>query len=169
MIKLLIAAWGYGEKAESMGGYPNGYMEIAQSFGITDPVLFNYGNASKRWVASVFTYGALSMPQADGWDINPPVTTEPIAEKDPVPETYGVYIEDPVSILRSITPESIKYERKIFEQAVPDYKTALFEIRDGYLICLEDVGNRKITFSIYNQAKRFLCSKEISPMPGRLI
>lgn len=60
-IKILVAAWGYTSDAEAAGGYPNGYMEVAQKFGVTDSVLFNYGLASKRWVVSVFTYNMLSV------------------------------------------------------------------------------------------------------------
>ena len=43
----------YTEEAEELGGYPNGYMAIAQQFGVTDSVLINYRLASRRWVVSV--------------------------------------------------------------------------------------------------------------------
>ena len=42
-VKMLAAAWGCTDEAEKLGGCPNGYMEIAKRFGITDLVLFNYG------------------------------------------------------------------------------------------------------------------------------
>jgi hypothetical protein len=35
VIKMLIAAWGYTLEAEALGGYPNGYMEVAHNKGFT--------------------------------------------------------------------------------------------------------------------------------------
>lgn len=56
VIKMLIGEWGYSDEAEKNGGYPNGYMKVAKEHGVLDTIKFNYKNASKRWVASVFVY-----------------------------------------------------------------------------------------------------------------
>jgi hypothetical protein len=119
VVKMLVAAWGYGEEAEELGGYPNGYMEIAQRFGVTEAVLFNYGVASKRWVACSFTYGALAMPAAENCTVETTVKIEQAEERVLRPENTG-YIADPASILKKVTPQSAKYERKLFEQKVPE-------------------------------------------------
>jgi hypothetical protein len=123
-IKTLIAAWGYKGEAESLGGYPNGYMEIAKRFGVTDTVLFNYKNASKRWVVSMFVYGVLEkLPISETAQDRPntPITLPALtesAERGPIPENSS-YIKDPVSILKKVTSESARYERATFEQTVP--------------------------------------------------
>lgn len=117
-IKILVAAWGYGTEADKNGGYPNGYMEIAKQFGITDSLLFNYGVASKRWVVSVFTYNMLSV-SPNNITLKLPVRTTIDDEIAARAENRLKYVEDPVSLLKKITPETVNYERTIFEQTVP--------------------------------------------------
>lgn len=117
-IKILVAAWGYGDEAEKSGGYPNGYMEVARQFGITDSVLFNYGTASKRWVVSVFTYNMLSVSPKN-ITLNLPVRTTIDDEIQARAESRAKYIADPVAVLKKITPETVKYERTVIEQALP--------------------------------------------------
>ena len=77
-VKMLIGAWGYGTEAEKNGGYPDGYLKIAKENGIFNTIEFDNKNASKRWVASVFVYGVLSMP-AKNPVVNPPIKTVPIS------------------------------------------------------------------------------------------
>jgi len=86
VIKMLVAAWGYTEQAEALGGYPNGYMAIARRYGVTDAVMFNYGIASKRWVACAFVYGALSMPVAESSALEIPFDVEPMEDNEEQPE-----------------------------------------------------------------------------------
>lgn len=118
-IKILVAAWGYTEEAEKLGGYPNGYMAIAQQFGVTDSVLINYRLASRRWVVSVFTYNMLSvMPNEVELDLVASTKIEKVEK--PIGENGTDYIKNPVEILERITPETISFERKIFEQRVPE-------------------------------------------------
>ncbi len=76
-VKMLIGAWGYGNEAEQNGGYPDGYLKIAKENGIFNAIEFDNKNASKRWVASVFMYGVLSMPSKNPV-VNPPIKTVPI-------------------------------------------------------------------------------------------
>ena len=76
-VKMLIGAWGYGDEAEQNGGYPDGYLKIAKENRIFNAIEFDNKNASKRWVASVFVYGVLSMPSKNP-AVNPLIKTVPI-------------------------------------------------------------------------------------------
>jgi len=144
VVKMLVAAWGYGEEAERLGGYPNGYMEIAQRYGLLEKVLFNYGNVSKRWVACSFTYNAFCMPPVA--EIELPVVEHYAENIEPRPENTE-YICDPVSILKRVTNESAKYERFIFEQLVPEYMLP-FEIQGNILIFNEIIGDRTVRVNV---------------------
>lgn len=117
VIKMLIGAWGYGDEAEKNGGYPNGYMKVAKEHGVLDTIEFNYKNASKRWVASVFVYGVLSMP-TENPKVKQPIKTEIISVEQPREENDN-YVEHPEEILRNVSKESSFYERTTFEQRVP--------------------------------------------------
>jgi hypothetical protein len=123
-------------------------MEIAMRYGVTDTVLFNYGIASKRWVACAFVYGALSMPINDKTHIKLPVETEPKKDIEPRPENTD-YIDDAVSILKRITPASAKYERKVIEQ-LSSVELMPFEIQGNTLLFTEAIGNRKTTIYVHN-------------------
>ena len=39
-IKMLVCVTGYGDKAEEKGGYPNGYIAVAEEIGITEGIVF---------------------------------------------------------------------------------------------------------------------------------
>lgn len=117
VIKMLIGAWGYGDEAEKNGGYPNGYVKVAKEHGVLDTIEFNYKNASKRWVASVFVYGVLSMP-TENPKVKQPIKTEIISVEQPREENDN-YVEHPEEILRNVSKESSFYERTTFEQRVP--------------------------------------------------
>lgn len=117
VIKMLIGAWGYSDEAEKNGGYPNGYMKVAKEHGVLDTIEFNYKNASKRWVASVFVYGVLSMP-TENPKVKQPIKTELISVEQPREENDN-YVEHPEEILRNVSKESSFYERTTFEQRVP--------------------------------------------------
>lgn len=118
VIKMLIAAWGYGDEAEANGGYPNGYMKVAKEHGILDTIEFNYANASKRWIASVFVYGILSMtPENEA--VKQPVKTQ-LFTVDTPREENDTYVERPEEILKNVSKESSVYERTVFEQTIPN-------------------------------------------------
>lgn len=117
VIKMLIGAWGYSDEAEKNGGYPNGYVKVAKEHRILDTIEFNYKNASKRWVASVFVYGVLSMP-TENPKVKQPIKTEIISVEQPREENDN-YVEHPEEILRNVSNESSFYERTTFEQRVP--------------------------------------------------
>ena len=140
VVKMLVAAWGYAGEAEKLGEYPNGYMEVAAEYGVTDTVAFNYGVASKRWVAGAFVYGALTMPVHETAALEIPFDFDPIRDGAARPENTE-YIDDPVSILKRITPESAKYERKVFEQQVQTDKFPF--VLQGDIIAFqgENAGN----------------------------
>lgn len=145
VVKMLVAAWGYTDEAEKLGGYPNGYLEIAKRHGVTDPVLFNYGIASKRWVACAFVYGALSMPADENTAIEIP-NISPIESKQARPENTS-YVDDPVAILKRVTPASAKYERKVFEQPM-SIDNIPFDLQGNTLIFKANPGHRKLKLHI---------------------
>ncbi|MBQ7951050.1 MAG: S-layer homology domain-containing protein [Clostridia bacterium] len=60
-VKMLVAALGYEPKAQTMGGYPTGYMMIANQESITVGTTNTVGGASRGTVAQL-TYNALTVP-----------------------------------------------------------------------------------------------------------
>ena len=54
MIKLLVCAWGYEDEALQKGGYPSGYVTIAEQYGITTGVtIVNSQNCPRKNVAQL--------------------------------------------------------------------------------------------------------------------
>ncbi len=151
-VKILVAAWGYTDEAKKLGGYPNGYMEVAKRYGVTDAVLFNYGIASKRWVACAFVYGALSMPADKSAAIDISFDIDPIKTQQARPENTG-YVDDPVSILKRITPASAKYERTVFEQSM-SADNIPFTLQGNTLIFNGQAGDRKIKLNVSDSVNK---------------
>lgn len=144
VIKMLIAAWGYADEAEQNRGYPNGYMKVAKENGILDTIEFNYANASKRWVVSVFVYGVLSI-ESENEKVKQPIKTEQFLIGKKRPENDD-YVERPEEILKKVTEASSAYERTVFEQQIPnDYLPMKI---DGKTI--SNVWYRDFTISIHN-------------------
>lgn len=120
VIKMLVASWGYALEAESLGGYPDGYMEIAHRYGVLDAISFNYGNASKRWVVSLFVYGVIEkLPVSESAEKKPAPPISPqgnpnVEKKEPLSEYNGKLPDDPISILKRVTAQSAKYEETAF-------------------------------------------------------
>ena len=69
-VKMLVSALGYEKKAQSLGGYPTGYMMVANQEGITSGTT-NTGAANRGTVAKL-TYNALTVPMMDqtSWGTN---------------------------------------------------------------------------------------------------
>jgi len=152
-IKILVAAWGYTAEAEKLGGYPNGYMAIAQQFGVTDSVLFNYRLASRRWVVSVFTYNMLSvMPNEVELELAASTKIEKVEK--PIGENGSDYIQNPAEILEQITPETIAYERKIFEQRVPDGEKFPLKVENGKILHIGEAEYDSASLSIGKQDQK---------------
>jgi len=63
-IAMLVRALGYEKKAQSIGGYPTGYMVIANQESITVGTSNTAGGASRATVARL-TYNALTVPMMD--------------------------------------------------------------------------------------------------------
>jgi hypothetical protein len=63
-IKMLICSIGYSTKAEELGGYPQGYVMIANQEGITSGTTNNVGGAKRESIAKL-TFKALTVPMMD--------------------------------------------------------------------------------------------------------
>lgn len=62
MIKMLVSSMGYDEYATFMGGYPNGYLSIANSEGVTTGVKANANDNVTRAQVAQLVYNALTTP-----------------------------------------------------------------------------------------------------------
>ncbi len=62
-VKMLVAALGYTQEAEALGGYPNGYMSVGSSIGVTDGITGVAGetNVNRGQVATLIN-NALDTP-----------------------------------------------------------------------------------------------------------
>ena len=122
-------------------------MAIAQQFGVTDSVLINYRLASRRWVVSVFTYNMLSV-MPNEVDLDLVALTKIEKPEKPIGENGSDYIENPAEILEKITPETVAYERKIFEQRVPEGKSIPLEMKDNTVLYTGEAQYDSATLSI---------------------
>ena len=77
-VAMLVRALGYERKAQSMGGYPTGYMVIANQESITVGTANTAGGASRATVARL-TYNALTVPMMDQTSWGTDEKFEPIA------------------------------------------------------------------------------------------
>ena len=69
-IKMIVAALGYEESAENKGGYPNGYISVANSLGITSGVSYSNTNKATRGNIALMIYNALNAKYYDIWNNN---------------------------------------------------------------------------------------------------
>ncbi len=65
MVKMLMSAMGYDSYAEFMGGYPNGYIALANSEGVADGVKGNADDKVTRAQVAQLVYNALLAPIVD--------------------------------------------------------------------------------------------------------
>lgn len=65
MVKMLVSAMGYDAYADFMGGYPNGYIAIANSEGVADGVKSNADDKVTRAQVAQLVYNALLAPIVD--------------------------------------------------------------------------------------------------------
>lgn len=63
MVKMLVCAWGYGEDGQSRGGYPSGYIAVANDLGITHGI----PKEAHRANVARLTYNTLNTIRADFW------------------------------------------------------------------------------------------------------
>ena len=59
MTKMLICTWGYEDEALQSGGYPNGYISVANNLGFTRNTTVNNSAPVSRQTAAVLLYNAL--------------------------------------------------------------------------------------------------------------
>jgi hypothetical protein len=61
-LKMLVCALGYEPMAEQKGGFPGGYMSIANRIGLTKDMQFEVNSPAKRGDVAIMTYNALDVP-----------------------------------------------------------------------------------------------------------
>lgn len=61
MIKMLVSAWGYDEWAQAQGGYPTGYLYVAETLDISTSISFNGSSSALRRDVAVLCYNMLSV------------------------------------------------------------------------------------------------------------
>lgn len=54
--KMLVCAWGYGDEALEAGGWPDGYISVAEEQGILENVSSGNSAAAKRWEVATMAY-----------------------------------------------------------------------------------------------------------------
>ena len=59
IITMLVRAWGYDELADKSGGYPNGYISIADESGYTKGTSISVGKPATRSTVAVLIYNTL--------------------------------------------------------------------------------------------------------------
>ena len=65
MVKMLVCAWGYEEDARTAGGWPNGYLSVANSLGIVNTTISDPANAALRADVAVLSNNTLMIAPAD--------------------------------------------------------------------------------------------------------
>ncbi len=61
-VKMLVCSLGFEYMAQTKGGYPTGYLVVANQYGITDGVKATASEAASRSVVAELTYNALDCP-----------------------------------------------------------------------------------------------------------
>ncbi len=64
-VKMIVAALGYTPKANTLGGYPSGYLVVAAQEGITNGVSGTAGKPATRAVVTRMVYNALDVPMME--------------------------------------------------------------------------------------------------------
>lgn len=59
MIKMLVCAGGMGQQAEIEGGYPSGYILVAENTGITTGVSYTAGDPAPRHAVALLIYNSM--------------------------------------------------------------------------------------------------------------
>lgn len=67
MIKMLVCAWGYEYDAENLGGWPNGYIQVAESLGIIEDADYIANAPASRSMVAEWAYNVLYIdPYVEG-------------------------------------------------------------------------------------------------------
>lgn len=63
IIKMLVCAWGYEEAAKANGGWPNGYLTTADTYGISTGAMFSAEEKAPRGQVALLCYCTVSIPR----------------------------------------------------------------------------------------------------------
>ena len=70
MAKMLVCAWGNGDMAEERGGYPDGYLEVAEEMGLLDGLSADAASPAPRWAVAMMAMTASMQPtNYEGGDV----------------------------------------------------------------------------------------------------
>ncbi len=59
MVKMLVSAWGYDDLAQKSGGYPEGYLSVAEEFNIISDIPLKTGEYAVRKDVAVMVYNSI--------------------------------------------------------------------------------------------------------------
>ena len=59
VITMLVSAWGWGDLAMEQGGYPSGYLQVAEEFNLTDGVSQSSSDEATRSTVAMLIYNSL--------------------------------------------------------------------------------------------------------------
>jgi len=59
ILKMLVCAWGWGGLAEEAGGWPNGYIQVANESGYTEGITHNPKDAASRSTVAQLIYNSI--------------------------------------------------------------------------------------------------------------
>ncbi len=121
-IKMMVGTLGYGFDAETFGGYPNGYIQMAQTLGITSDITAVYTEPASRGVVSQLMYNCLEVGlQRDNGDGTRTITEDTIMEDYlGIYRVTGIVVGVGESVTENSTQKLAQYEMGILSDSYDD-------------------------------------------------
>ena len=142
MVKMLVCTMGYGLKAEAEGGYPNGYLYVANNIGLTRGVTGSVGAAAFRGIVAQLAFNALDIPimaqvtfgGVEMWVVEDGTSRESTVRKTLMSENLGT-----VKLAAIITRNYLSGEKAgtVMARITDNYK---FRYSTDYVIYTEENG-----------------------------
>ena len=152
IIKILVCLIGYGENAPYIGGYPNGYIEIAEGIGLLKSVSYKVGHQTNRGTLSQMIYNAFHITNKSGYEfvsltdnktinsssrqqtknMSNNISTDKKSDKSIDKSVYNTVIES-ISYITSYEAEVItEFLEKCIKQGWKNTDTSVSEIAERY-------------------------------------
>ncbi len=103
LIAMVVRALGYSEQARVQGGYPSGYLMVANNIGILNGATAKDANAVTRGEAATVIYRALHAPVSNQVSFGEDVTYDSEKSKTVLSENFDIYKSTGVVKANSIT------------------------------------------------------------------